>query len=237
MEEKGADGFVLTSLDDIAWLLNIRGGDVHCCPVVLSYLIMTKTEIRLFANEKAFSASILDALSKDGVTILPYDSIYEYVKTFEKDMTVLLCKKKANCRLVNSIPKEVTILDEANLTFLPKSIKNPVEVENERIAHIKDGVALTKFICWLKKNVGKIPITELSAGEKLYSFRAQQENFIDNSLTPLFLMAFMLQSTIILPHQRQILPLSLAISFWQTQADTITKVLQIPPAQLLWLCE
>ena len=60
-------------------------------------------------------------------------------------------KKKANCRLVNSIPKEVTILDEDNLTFLPKSIKNPVEVENERIAHIKDGVALTKFICWLKK--------------------------------------------------------------------------------------
>ena len=185
MEEKGADGFVLTSLDDIAWLLNIRGGDVHCCPVVLSYLVMTKTEIRLFANEKAFSASILDALSKDGVTILPYDSIYEYVKTFEKDMTVLLCKKKANCRLVNSIPKEVTILDEANLTFLPKSIKNPVEVENERIAHIKDGVALTKFICWLKKNVGKIPMTELSAGEKLYSFRAQQENFIDNSFDPI----------------------------------------------------
>mgnify|MGYP000190564816 FL=1 len=185
MEEKGADGFVLTSLDDIAWLLNIRGGDVHCCPVVLSYLIMTKTEIRLFANEKAFSASILDALSKDGVTILPYDSIYEYVKTFEKDMTVLLCKKKANCRLVNSIPKEVTILDEANLTFLPKSIKNPVEVENERIAHIKDGVALTKFICWLKKNVGKITMTELSAGEKLYSFRAQQENFIDNSFDPI----------------------------------------------------
>ena len=185
MEEKGADGFVLTSLDDIAWLLNIRGGDVHCCPVVLSYLIMTKTEIRLFANEKAFSAPILDALSKDGVTILPYDSIYEYVKTFEKDMTVLLCKKKANCRLVNSIPKEVTILDEANLTFLPKSIKNPVEVENERIAHIKDGVALTKFICWLKKNVGKITMTELSAGEKLYSFRAQQENFIDNSFDPI----------------------------------------------------
>lgn len=119
---------------------------------------MTKTEIRLFANEKAFSASILDALSKDGVTILPYDSIYEYVKTFEKDMTVLLCKKKANCRLVNSIPKEVTILDEANLTFLPKSIKNPVEVENERIAHIKRRSCayqihlLAKEKCWQNYN-------------------------------------------------------------------------------------
>ena len=185
MEEKEADGFVLTSLDDIAWLLNIRGGDVHCCPVVLSYLVMTKTEIRLFANEKAFPETIRKALSADGVTILPYDDIYEYVKTFTKDMKVLLCKKKANCRLVNNIPEEVTILDEENLTFLPKAIKNPVEVENERIAHIKDGVALTKFIYWLKKNAGNIPMTELSAEEKLYSFRAQQENFIGNSFDPI----------------------------------------------------
>ncbi len=185
MEEKGADAFVLTSLDDIAWLLNIRGGDVHCCPVVLSYLVMTQKEIKLFANEKAFPAEVLDALAKDGVTLLPYNSIYEYVKTFAKDMKVLLCKQKANSRLVSNIPAEVEILDEENLTLLPKAIKNPVEVENERIAHIRDGVALTKFIYWLKKNVGKIPMTELSAEEKLYSFRAQQENFIDNSFDPI----------------------------------------------------
>lgn len=185
MEEKGADAFVLTSLDDIAWLLNIRGGDVHCCPVVLSYLVMTQKEIKLFANEKAFPAEVLDALAEDGITLLPYDSIYEYVKTFTKDMKVLLCKQKANSRLVSNIPAEVEILDEENLTLLPKAIKNPVEVENERIAHIRDGVALTKFIYWLKKNVGKIPMTELSAEEKLYSFRAQQENFIDNSFDPI----------------------------------------------------
>ena len=185
MEEKGADAFVLTSLDDIAWLLNIRGGDVHCCPVVLSYLVMTQKEIKLFANEKAFPAEVLDALAKDGVTLLSYDSIYGYVKTFAKDMKVLLCKQKANSRLVSNIPAEVEILDEENLTLLPKAIKNPVEVENERIAHIRDGVALTKFIYWLKKNVGKIPMTELSAEEKLYSFRAQQENFIDNSFDPI----------------------------------------------------
>ena len=185
MEEKGADAFVLTSLDDIAWLLNIRGGDVHCCPVVLSYLVMTRKEIKLFANERAFPAEVLDALAKDGVTLLPYDSIYEYVKTFEKDMTVLLCRDKLNSRLVSNITAGIKILDEENLTLLPKAIKNPVEVENERIAHIKDGVALTKFIYWLKKNVGKLPITELSAEKKLYSFRSQQENFIDNSFDPI----------------------------------------------------
>ena len=185
MEKKGADLFVLTSLDDIAWLLNIRGGDIHCCPVVLSYLVMTKTEIRLFANEKAFQTDVLEALEKDGVTLFPYDNIYEYVKTFKKDEKVLLCKKKVNSRLVSNIPADTRILDEENLTLLPKATKNPVEVENERIAHIRDGVAVTKFIYWLKKNVGRIPITELSAAEKLYEFRSEQEDFIDNSFDPI----------------------------------------------------
>ena len=185
MEEKNAQVFALTSLDDIAWLLNIRGNDIHCCPVVLSYLVMTQTEIRLFANEKAFPADVKAALAKDGVTLYPYDDIYTYVKTFEEGTTVLLSKQKANSRLVSSIPSSVTILDEENLTLLPKAIKNATEVENERIAHIKDGVALTKFIYWLKKNVGKIPMTELSAEEKLYSFRAQQENFVGNSFDPI----------------------------------------------------
>ncbi len=87
---------------------------------------------------------------------------------------------------------------------------------------------LAKEKCW------QIPMTELSAGEKLYSFRANRRILSTTALTPLFLMAFMLQSTIILQHQRQILPWSLAISFWQIQADTIKKVLQIPPVQLLW---
>ena len=185
MKEKEADAFVLTSLDDIAWLLNIRGGDVECCPVVLSYLIMTEKEIKLFANEKAFPAEVLNILAEDGVSLLPYDSIYEYVKEFEKDTKVLLCKRKANSRLVSSISSDATILDEENLTFLPKAIKNPTEVENERIAHIKDGVAVTKFIYWLKKNVGKIPITEMSAADKLYSLRSEQQNFIDNSFDPI----------------------------------------------------
>lgn len=185
MAEKNAQVFALTSLDDIAWLLNIRGNDIHCCPVVLSYLVMTQTEIRLFANEKAFPAEVKAALAEDGVTLYPYDAIYTYVKTLENGTTVLLSKQKANSRLVSSIPSAVTLLDEENLTLLPKAIKNATEVENERIAHIKDGVALTKFIYWLKKNVGKIPMTELSAEEKLYSFRAQQENFLGNSFDPI----------------------------------------------------
>ena len=185
MEEKGADVFILTSLDDIAWLLNIRGGDVPCNPVVLSYLVMKKDEILLFANEKSFPDQVKEALLADGIKLQPYDSVYDYAASVPEGLRVLLCKAKVNCRLVNSIPAGVTVLDEENLTYLPKAIKNPVEVENERIAHIKDGVAVTKFICWLKKNVGKITITEISAAEKLESLRAEQEHFMGNSFDPI----------------------------------------------------
>lgn len=185
MKEKKADVFILTSLDDIAWLLNIRGGDVHCNPVVLSYLIMSEKEILLFANEKAFPKEVREALGADGVELRPYNEVYEYVKGLDAQSRVLLCKAKVNELLFSSIPEGAEILDEENPTLLPKAIKNPTEVENERIAHIKDGVAVTKFIYWLKKNVGKISITEMSAAVKLESLRAEQEHFMGNSFDPI----------------------------------------------------
>lgn len=185
MKGKGADIFVLTCLDDIVWLLNIRGGDVPCNPVVLSYLAMTEKEVLLFANEKAFSEEVKAALAADGVRILPYNDIYSWISEVEDGRTVLFCKKKVNSRLAASVPVGVKVLDEENLTLLPKAIKNPVEVENEKIAHIRDGVAVTKFIYWLKKNVGRMPITEISAGEYLNKLRAQQENSMGNSFDPI----------------------------------------------------
>lgn len=185
MEEKHADFFILTSLDDIAWLLNLRGNDIHCCPVVLSYLVMTRKEIFLFAGEAAFSAELIDSLKKDSVFLKPYHEIYDYVKNLSAGKTVLLSMDHANSRLVNSIPDEVSILDEENLTLLPKAVKNPVEVENERTAHIKDGVAVTRFIYWLKKNAGQPGITELSAADYLFGLRKEQENFLGNSFDPI----------------------------------------------------
>lgn len=185
MAEKGADAFILTSLDDIAWLLNIRGNDIHCCPVVLSYLVMTQDELLLFANEKAFDTTVRTSLEKDGVVLKPYNDIYQYAKTIPENKTVLLSRKNVNSRLVSSLPESVKIMDEENLTLFPKAVKNPVEVENERIAHIKDGVAVTKFIYWLKKNVGKTTITELSAADHLFALRKEQENFLDNSFDPI----------------------------------------------------
>ncbi len=222
MKEKKADVFILTCLDDIAWLLNIRGGDIACSPVVLSYLAMTQQEILLFANEKVFPGAVREALAADGVALRPYDDIYAYAAGLsngkegdvcgtgtdsentpqnlhqkcsdnpaepdsleERKLSVLLCRAKVNSRLVSSIPKNVRVIDEENPTLLPKAIKNPVEMENERIAHIRDGAAVTKFIYWLKKNVGRIPMTELSAADYLNSLRAQQEHFMGNSFEPI----------------------------------------------------
>ena len=185
MKAKEADTFILTSLDDIAWLLNIRGNDIHCCPVVLSYLVMMENELRLYANAAAFSEEIRSNLEADGVKIYPYDDVYSYVQTISSDKKVLLSRANVNSRLVSNIPSEVTILDEPNLTLLPKAVKNKPEMENERIAHIKDGIAVTKFIHWLKKNVTRTTITELSAAEKLYQFRSEQEHFLGESFDPI----------------------------------------------------
>lgn len=185
MKAKEADTFILTSLDDIAWLLNIRGNDIHCCPVVLSYLVMMENELRLYANAAAFSEEICSNLEADGVKIYPYDDVYSYVQSISSDKKVLLSRANVNSRLVSNIPSEVTILDEPNLTLLPKAVKNETEMENERIAHIKDGVAVTKFIHWLKKNVTRTTITELSAAEKLYQFRSEQEHFLGESFDPI----------------------------------------------------
>lgn len=185
MKAKEADTFILTSLDDIAWLLNIRGNDIHCCPVVLSYLVMMENELRLYANAAAFSEEIRSNLEADGVKIYPYDDVYSYVQSISSDKKVLLSRANVNSRLVSNIPSEVTILDEPNLTLLPKAVKNETEMENERIAHIKDGIAVTKFIHWLKKNVTRTTITELSAAEKLYQFRSEQEHFLGDSFDPI----------------------------------------------------
>ena len=185
MKAKEADTFILTSLDDIAWLLNIRGNDIHCCPVVLSYLVMMENELRLYANAAAFSEEIRSNLEADGVKIYPYDDVYSYVQSISSDKKVLLSRANVNSRLVSNIPSEVTILDEPNLTLLPKAVKNKTEMENERIAHIKDGIAVTKFIHWLKKNVTRTTITELSAAEKLYQFRSEQEHFLGESFDPI----------------------------------------------------
>jgi Xaa-Pro aminopeptidase len=185
VKELGADSYILTSLDDLAWLLNIRGDDVACCPVVLGDLLLDQTGLWLYTDEKKFSPELQAALAADGVQLRPYLSLYEDVKSLAEGSTVLLDPKKVNFSILKNIPPSVTVLEEANPTELPKSTKTQAECDNERVAHIRDGVALTRFMKWVKEHVGKEPITEISAAEKLEGFRSQMEGYLGASFAPI----------------------------------------------------
>lgn len=185
MKEEGADYFLLTSLDDIAWLLNIRGNDVKCNPVVLSYLVMTKDQVLLFANLEVFSKEVEEELLQAGVWIRTYQEFYTFVQEIPEKMTVLLDKKRVNFAVVKSLSDGVNRIDKTNLTLLPKAIKNQTERENIKKAHQKDGIAVVKFIHWLKTQVSKERITELSAAKKLEEFRGEQEHYMGPSFSPI----------------------------------------------------
>ena len=185
MKAKKADIYIITSLDDIAWLFNIRGNDVLCNPVVLSYAVLTDSAAVIYGQAESFSEDVMAELSKDGVALKPYNEIYEDIKKISQDKTVLIDRGRANYAIVKNIPENVKVINETNLTLLPKAIKNSTEIENERIAHIKDGVAVTKFMYWLKKNIGKMKITELSAAKYLESLREQNENYMGPSFEPI----------------------------------------------------
>ena len=183
MAEEGADVHILTSLCDIAWLLNIRGGDIQSVPVVLSYLVLTKDQCIWFLQEEVVDDTIRAYLKENHIETRPYDDIYTFVPTIPESAVVLMNKSGVNYRICSELNKNIQVINKPNPTELMKAIKNPVEVDNTRLAHVKDGVAVTKFMYWLKTNIGKIPMTEISASDYLEARRREQENFIDLSFT------------------------------------------------------
>lgn len=174
MEEKKASVHILTGLDDIVWLLNIRGGDVPCTPVVLSYLIVTRSELLLFIDQDKLDEKVKSYLKENGVRILDYNEVYGVVGTFKYER-VLLEKAQTNYMICRSLDQTVTVIDAMNPTAKAKAVKNPVEIENMKKVHIRDGVAMVKFMYWLKHNIGKIEIDELSAAAYLDELRSGQE--------------------------------------------------------------
>lgn len=200
MKKEEAGIHVLTSLDDIAWLYNIRSNDVECCPVVLAYTMVTKDRALLFAEE-GFAAgedtSARERMEKAGVEIYPYDRFYEMLGSVaaqatkeEKASRVWIDESRVNFRVLKELKKicveegaqaGTLLLNKENPTTLMKSIKNETELKHTRRAHIKDAVAVTKFMYWLKKNIGSIPMDEVSVAEKIDGLRAQQEGFIELS--------------------------------------------------------
>ena len=190
MKEEGADVHILTSLDDIAWLLNVRGNDVESCPVVLSYVVVTMGQVLLFAKEvsdkgheggeEIWTEELCRYLEENGVTLCFYEDFYDYIAQIH-EKKVLLCKGRASCRLMNGLSGDVTVIDRPNPTTLMKAVKNQTEMENLRKSHLWDGVAVTHFMYWLKKNVGRIPMTEVSAAAYLEELRKKVAHFVEPS--------------------------------------------------------
>lgn len=181
MEEKKADAHIITSLDDIAWLFNIRGNDIANFPIVLSFGVITREDSFWFAYDEVLNDEVRAHLEKNHITVKDYEQIYNFAAGLTGIKKVLLDKSSVNYRILKSLNQEIEIIDEKNPAFYMKAVKNETELQNTIKAHIKDGVAFTKFMYWLKNHIGKEEITEISASDYLESKRKEQEGFIELS--------------------------------------------------------
>ena len=181
MKETSASVHILTSLYDIAWLLNIRGGDIDHVPVVLSFLLVTEDGCCWYVNPTVLNEELRTYLKVNNIQVKGYQDIYGDVESLGAQEKVLLDKSVVNYCICSSLKESIIVVDKSNPTEEMKAVKNAVELENTKKAHVKDGVAFTKFMYWLKQNIGKIEITEISASDYLAKQREAQEHFLDLS--------------------------------------------------------
>ncbi len=175
--------FVMSALDDIAWLFNIRGNDVDFNPVVIAYALVEENDVTLFVDQDKLTEETKTYLASVGVRIKAYDAIYSVLEQIESSKTVLIDGAKLNRALYESIPAACTKRNAMSPVFKLKSIKNEVEMAGVRQAMVKDGVALTRFFIWLEENLKSGNLNEVSADQTLYEFRSKQENFKGESFS------------------------------------------------------
>lgn len=180
MEKAKADLHVMNVLDDIAWTLNVRGSDVHCTPVVMSYLLVSREDAIWFVDTKKVSEPVREALFAQGVYLREYGEIREALEAVEAGTRVMLDGRKMTADLCAALA-DTQIIQHENPAFRLKAVKNEVELENLRAAHIKDGLAVTRLMYWLKQNAGKAEMDEVSVSDRLLALRKAQTHFISES--------------------------------------------------------
>lgn len=185
MKKSGCSIHIMAALDDICWTTNLRGDDIEYFPLLLSYAVITTEDMKLYLDERKLTGEMKERLDKAGISLHPYNAVYEDVKSLPEDSTILVDPARLNYALYNNLPKDATVVEKTNPTVLMKAMKNDTEIKNIIKAHEKDGVAITKFMYWLKKNVGKTEITEISAAEKLEEFRKEQDGYLWQSFEPI----------------------------------------------------
>lgn len=180
MAAEDAAYLLLTSLTEIAWALNLRGGDVACTPVFLSFLLIGREDAQLCIQPQAVPADIVEKLTACGVTLRPYGAIYDLLRALPAGTRVMADSATANYRIMESL-SHAEVLDQPSPAVLMKACKTQEETDGFRAAHIKDGAALCRFLYWLKTRIGEEPMAELSAAARLAAFRAEQPDFLDLS--------------------------------------------------------
>lgn len=180
MKKEGAQVHVIASLDDIAWIFNLRGNDVRYNPVFLAFALITEDKVCLYTAKEAVDESVRIYLRENNIICRSYEEIYKDVAIIGEDNTVLLDKKTINYALFQSIPKKCVIKNRMNPSTKMKAVKNETEITNTRKAHIKDGLAVTRFIHYVKCNAGT-GITEYEAQNYLEQLRKNTENCFDLS--------------------------------------------------------
>ena len=180
LQQTGAEGTIVSQLDEIAWLLNLRGTDVHCNPVFVAYVLLTQNEVTLFTNPKKITPEVASYLKENSINTLPYADITETLKAYKAE-TLLLDPNTSNWNLMASLPENCRIVEHNSLIAPMKAIKNEAEIRGFRNAMIRDGVAMVKFLRWLKPAVEAGNETEISIDKKLTALRAEQKLFRDIS--------------------------------------------------------
>ncbi len=181
VEKEGADALFLTKLDDLMWLFNIRGCDVECNPVAMSYGYLTKESTVLFIQKQVLDEKVCEYLSSKGIRVWEYEEVTAYLKALPEGGKVLVDDRHCSFCLYKILKEKQEVIEKRNPTEKLKAVKNPTELARMEDIYLKDSVALTKFIYWLKKNIGKMEITEISAADHLEELRRQIPEFLDLS--------------------------------------------------------
>ena len=170
-----ADGMLMAALDDIAWTLNLRGTDVHCNPVFVSYLLISSTSVTLYINKEKLTPEVMAYLKGEGVGVDAYENIQKGLKDYF-EYNILLDPDEVNYTLFNAVTREV--IEAESPVKQMKTIKNSTEIAGFRQAMLKDGIAMVKFLYWLDKQLAEgEALTEISVSEELASLRAEQTLF------------------------------------------------------------
>lgn len=180
MEAAGADSLLLSALDEIAWLLNIRGNDVHCNPVVVSYLLIEKDKVNYFVQPQKVTPELAEYFSANGISVHPYEEIGDYLNSFNAH-SILMNPAKTNYAIYSAIRPGCLIINGASPVALLKAIRNKQEIAGIHAAMQRDGVALVKFLKWLDEAVPAGKETEISVDKKLHTFRAAQPLYMGES--------------------------------------------------------